>query len=422
MRLADYARSVRHTLVSNRLRAALTLLGTVIGAGSIVLLAGLLRSGEELLVMSSQRASESDLLHITRDTPPTNLFGKVRRELSRRDEANIEASPLLEDVRVNSEASRQIVATAVREGPVAPGLERDMRARLVSSSPDGLGLYHLVVAKGRGLLPADLEERRRTCVLGWEVWHRLYGDDTPLSGQTLRIDAHACTIVGVLKSKPIMGGGGDATWMWNRKILFPETTFDSMFQPDHTVATMYVRLADSRELASKVKTVEGLLSALLLRTHGAPNFKVKGENSSEGQEKLILGVIKGLLLSTALLSLLVGGINIMNIMLVTVTERTREIGVRRALGATPRAISIQFLLEATFIAGVGGLIGVGGGVALTWLVSFALSRSFGSFSFHVETWAIVLGLGLSMSTGMTFGLFPALKASRLDPVEALRFE
>jgi putative ABC transport system permease protein len=260
-------------------------------------------------------------------------------------------------------------------------------------------------------------------VVGWEVWHRLFGDNTPVAGQRLRFERHQCVVVGVLKSKPIMGGGGDETWMWNRKILLPETTFDAMITPDHGVSTIYVRLGTSPSLTKKMKLVEELLGQLLLRTHGAPNFKVKAQNDSEGQQQLILGIIKGLLLSTALLSLLVGGINIMNIMLVTVTERTREIGVRRALGATPRAISLQFLLEATFIGGVGGLIGVAGGIGLTWLIAFALAHSTGgTFVFHVETWAVTLGLSLSMSTGAAFGLFPAVKASRLDPVEALRFE
>jgi putative ABC transport system permease protein len=139
-------------------------------------------------------------------------------------------------------------------------------------------------------------------------------------------------------------------------------------------------------------------------------------------DRLILPIIEMLLLGTGLLSLFVGGINIMNIMLVTVTERTREIGVRRAVGAPPSAILIQFLLEASFIALVGGVIGVLGGVAMTGAASLALARLLGAWKMHVEPWSIALGLSLSLAVGVAFGLVPALRAARLDPVEALRYE
>src|SRR5262249_52285178 len=137
---------------------------------------------------------------------------------------------------------------------------------------------------------------------------------------------------------------------------------------------------------------------------------------------LIFSIIKMLLLATGLLSLFVGGINIMNIMLVTVTERTREIGVRRAVGATPGAILGQFLLEASFIALTGGVIGVLGGMMFSWLIAVVLTQAIGQWNLHIEPWSIALGLGLSLFTGIAFGMMPAIRASRLDPVEALRYE
>jgi putative ABC transport system permease protein len=112
----------------------------------------------------------------------------------------------------------------------------------------------------------------------------------------------------------------------------------------------------------------------------------------------------------------------MNIMLVTVTERTREIGVRRAVGATPGAILGQFLLEASFIALTGGLIGVFGGMFFSWLIALVLTHAIGQWNLHIEPWSIALGLGLSLFTGIAFGMMPAIRASRLDPVEALRYE
>lgn len=422
MRAADYARSVRHTLASNRLRAALTLLGTVIGAASIVLLAGLLRSGEEMLISSSQSASESDLMKITTEVSSLNVGDHQRRVLGRQDQALINESEVLDGARAATSSSLEYPAEPYTSHGAAPVTDKDWKVRLVSAAPDATSLYRLEIGKGRNLSAGDLTDRRRVCVVGSEVWRHLFGAETALEDQSLRIAGHEWQIVGVLKTKPLLGGGDGGTWAWNRKVLVPETVYDAMLRPDHSVDVLYVRLKKSRALSDKLRLAQDLLDQMLRRTHNVKNFKIESRNSSEGQEQLILSIIKGLLLSTALLSLLVGGINIMNIMLVTVTERTREIGVRRAIGATPRAISIQFLLEAMFIAGVGGLIGVASGVGLTWILSRLVSSGGGDFAFHVETWSVGLGFGLSLVTGVVFGLFPALRAARLDPVEALRFE
>jgi putative ABC transport system permease protein len=203
----------------------------------------------------------------------------------------------------------------------------------------------------------------------------------------------------------------------------PHTTFDAMFSPKHDAGRVFVRLGAQGALAQRVRAIESVVRGTLLRRHlGVENFKIEGEDGEANQERLILTIIKMLLLGTGLLSLFVGGINIMNIMLVTVTERTREIGVRRAVGATPGAILMQFLLEAAFIATTGGVIGVLGGMFLSWLSALALSSALGEWKLHIETWSIVLGLGLSLLTGIVFGLFPAWRAARLDPVEALRYE
>jgi putative ABC transport system permease protein len=423
MRVSDYLRSVRHTLSANRLRAALTLLGTVIGAASIVLLAGVLRSGEEMLIYSAQQATEADLITVRRNDADFESQLKFLRALSSSDEPVIEGSALLPGVVASGEGQEERVAEPVSDGLKALDVQPDFRVRLVTASESTVALYKLTVTKGRGLSAEDVAEMGRVCVVGSEVWARLFGADTPLAGQRLRIDGHLWVIVGVLKSKPLLGGGGGAneTWMWNRKVLVPQSTFDTLFRTHHGRNRLYVRLKNATELKKKLKIAEWVLHEILLRRHGVENFRIEAENSSEGQTQLVLAIIKGLLLSTALLSLFVGGINIMNIMLVTVTERTREIGVRRALGAPPRSIWIQFLLESAFIASVGGFVGVIAGIGLTWVTAHAISHD-GNFAFHVETWSVALGLLLSVVTGVGFGLFPAVRASRLDPVVALRFE
>jgi putative ABC transport system permease protein len=152
------------------------------------------------------------------------------------------------------------------------------------------------------------------------------------------------------------------------------------------------------------------------------NFEIESDARGEDQEELILKIIEVLLFGTGVIALFVGGINIMNIMLVTVTERTKEIGIRRAVGATPAEIARQFVLEAAVLAGAGGILGVVGGIAMTGALSLILTHVLAPWRFVVEPWAIALALGMATSTGIAFGLFPALRAARLDPVAALRSE
>jgi putative ABC transport system permease protein len=250
--------------------------------------------------------------------------------------------------------------------------------------------------------------------VGINVWRDLLDAPGSLDSVTVTVDGIEWPVVGVLRNKPAFGGGGaDGPWMWNNKVLVPRTTFDAIFTDGKKVDRVFVRVGGEGPAASRLPQARSAIEGTVLRHHfGVKNFKIDRWGKEKAQEDLIMGVIKTLLLGTGLLSLFVGGINIMNIMLVTVTERTREIGVRRAIGADPRSILLQFVVEAALIALVGGLIGVVGGIGLGWSIA----------SFHVEAWSVALGLGLSLLTGIVFGLFPAWRASRLDPVEALRFE
>jgi putative ABC transport system permease protein len=222
MRIADQIRSVRHTFAANRARSALTLLGIMIGSGSIVLLAGLLRGGEEALVATSQRAVEADLIQVRRDEPPPKQLTRTRRELGRRDADALSDTPLLDGARVASESQREVRAFLG---------SKKKRARLVSADPSALSLYRLELAKGRFLNDEDLAQRRRVVVIGHEVWRELTDERPTLDDLKLSIDGRLWTVVGVLENKPPLGGGGDGTWMWNRKALVPQTTFDAIYAP-----------------------------------------------------------------------------------------------------------------------------------------------------------------------------------------------
>ncbi|MCU1279653.1 MAG: hypothetical protein JWM53_3199 [bacterium] len=414
MRLVDQLRSVRHTFDANRGRTALTLVGIMIGAGSIVLLASLLAGGQEALLDHDQQATGSDVVQVDADEVPVKQTQKTRRELGRGDDRALGSSPVLLGAHVTSEKDRWTMARFHK-------LKK--RTAITGVEPVALSLHRLEVGQGRFITNEDLRQGNRVCVIGANVGHELFLDGAPALGQAITVDGSQWTVVGVLANKPGFGGG-DGPWMWNSKILVPRTTFDAVFDNAHTVDNIFVRIADgSAPLPMRIDLARKVIDASLLRRHyGVQNFKVDRESEDEEQFNTIVAVIKILLLGTGLLSLFVGGINIMNIMLVTVTERTREIGVRRAIGANPTSIMMQFLLESAFIALTGGIIGVLGGLALSAGTAMLLTKMLGAWKMHVEMWSIVLGLGLSVTTGVIFGMFPAWRASKLDPVEALRYE
>ena len=409
MRAGDLLHSVRF-VVADRARAALTLLGIMIGAGSIVLLASLLRGGEEALIRSNQDAVDADLIEVRREEVPLHQTRKTRRELSRTDGETLAASRALDGAEVGTESSRG--ARILYEG-------RKKRVTVVSANPSALALYRLEMHRGRFLHESDLADRRRVCVIGHEVWKELL-EEAPIDALTITVEGQRWSVIGVLAEKPYPGST-DSTNVWNRKVVIPETTYDAIFAVTHEVDRIRVRRradADAAPLAALRRVIE---STLRRRHFGVQNFKVEDE-SDHAQERLIFDMVKLLLFSTGLIALLVGGINIMNIMLVTVTERTREIGVRRAVGAAPRMILIQFLFESAAVSLIGGALGVTAGLTLSWASAALLDRLLGRWPLHVELLSIALGLGLSVVTGVVFGLYPAWRAARLDPIEALRSE
>jgi len=414
VRFVDQIRSVRHTFESNRGRVALTLLGIMIGAGSIVLLASLLSGGQEALMAANQGATDANLVRVDPDEPATKDLQKTRRELNQGDAETLDASPVLSDVQVTSERGKW---TKAIRGKQKKNISLD------ATAPIALTLYKLEVGKGRFLTDDDLRERRRVAVVGINVWNELLQHPDSLANATVTVDNVEWSVVGVLKNKASMGPSTQGPWLWNNKILVPRTTYDATFYNQHQVDRVFVRIGGVGPLAARLAAGRDNIESTLLRRHyGVQNFKVDRRAKDKAQEELIFTVIKILLLGTGLLSLFVGGINIMNIMLVTVTERTREIGVRRAIGANPTSIMMQFLLESGLIALAGGIIGVLGGLTLAWLTAALLTKMLGNWNLHVEAWSIALGLGLSVTTGVIFGLFPAWRAAKLDPVEALRYE
>jgi putative ABC transport system permease protein len=275
-----------------------------------------------------------------------------------------------------------------------------------------LALNNIDIALGRGFTPADEDHGTHNAIVGYDIIDNLLGDDDPI-GKEIRVDGIPYTIVGVGDRQGKTLGQSQDNW-----VAIPITTYQQTYGYNDSV-NIYARAAGNAEVMERAKDEVRVL--MRTRRHNAPgvpdDFEIETNDTFLDIWKQISSLFAWVVLGLASIALVVGGVVIMNIMLVSVTERTREIGVRKALGAKQRDVLMQFLIESASLALVGGAIGVLGGIAVGKLITIVVG-----FPTAVPLWAIFLGLVLAGAVGIFFGVYPASKAARLDPVVALRAE
>ena len=400
-----------HLFRTQKARFLLTVSGIVVGVASLVVLASLLTVGQEVLARASSEATGDDIITVSNDWRKV-MDNPDAKKLTAVDQQNIDRSELI------SEGTEVTGAYGLRDRTATFG-EESFSAMTMGVDDTAFSVYGLKMGRGRTFLSAEYGEMAHVVIAGSKV---LDGRIKP--GDTIRLEGTPYHVVGVMAEKAEMGPGG--RWSWNHRLLFPASTYRMELDPSRRPSEIVVKVALPVGYAGLLKdyvlSTRNVLDAILSRGRSAKTWEFEGVSDGQSTEELILLVIQALVYLTTLFSMIVGGINIMNIMLVTVAERTREIGVRRAIGASQQDILRQFVSETLAVTVMGALLGLGVALALLGVGTAALNAWVTEWPFRVELWAVGLSMGFSMVIGLGFGIYPAWRASRLDPVEALRTE
>jgi putative ABC transport system permease protein len=415
MNLAESVRVALRAIGANKLRASLTMLGMIIGVGAVIALMSI-GKGVQASVTSQIKGLGTNLLFIS---PGATQQGGVRTQAG--------SAPTLtdEDAQAIAESIPQVVAVApeAMNGGQIVANGQNTFTRLNGVTPTFQDVRNFHVAEGQFITPENLTARSLVAVLGANTRQTLFGDSDPL-GQAIRVNNVNLRIVGVMEPK-----GAQAQGNQDDIVFVPLTTMQTRLnrartaRGGNTVSTINVQLADDKKETSDA-AVQAIGDLLRERHRTAQDdFTIRSQEDLLATANQITGFITIFLGSVAGISLLVGGIGIMNIMLVSVTERTREIGIRKAIGAKRKDILSQFLIEATVVSIVGGAMGIligAGGSRLLNGIRFGPNAQ--PMQTVVSPDAILLAFTVSALIGLFFGVYPAVKASRLNPIEALRYE
>ena len=393
---------------ANKARACLTMLGVIIGVMSVVVLVAI-GQGTTASVTSSIQGMGTNLLTVSIQTRSSGRFGGFGgfggfNSSNQRGTVILTTDDVLswEDSDAIAAVSPTVSGTlTVKAGNV------NTSASIMGVLPSYEEIRNQGVSAGRYIIQADVDNRSAVCVVGVDIAEDLFGT-TDVVGNTLSIDGRKFRIVGVLESKGTSGGtSSDAV------VVVPFTLAQRMLEST-SITSISVSATDAASVDAAQTYIE---SYLYRRYQNDSSYSVMNQSEMLSAVEETSSTLSLMLGGIAGISLLVGGIGIMNIMLVSVSERTREIGIRKAVGAKRRDILLQFLVEAVVISGLGGLLGLALGTllmdALEGVLGMALTMSMG---------VVQLAVGFSMAVGVVFGLYPAGKASKLRPIEALHYD
>lgn len=405
----DFVETVKtafEALMLNKTRTALATLGIIIGIASVIALLSLGQAGQKAVEAQIQSLG-SNLLTIV---PGALRPGDFRSASGTANTLTWADAKAIQTSRI--QGIKNISAELLRRTTVTAGKNRT-NTQIVGVLPAYKDVRNLEMQQGSFFLQRDIDTYAKLAVLGPQVVIDLFGENVNPVGKTIRIDKLLFKVIGTTVAK---GGSGFSNL--DDVVLVPLSTAQKQLFGVDYIGSISIEVTES-SLSEQVRTDIGyfLLSRHKIADPANADFTIFSQADILGAAAQVTGIFTTLLAGIAAISLLVGGIGIMNIMLVTVVERTREIGLRKALGAKKKTIITQFLIESIMVTFVGGILGMILGISLSFIISYFIN-----LPFTLSASSILLAIGVSSGIGILFGWYPARKAANLSPIEALRYE
>jgi len=396
------------SILNNKLRTSLTILGVVVGIFSIIVIM--------TIITMLQNSIEDGLAMLSKNTFQIQKFDVMQgpnRDRSQRNRKDL----TIEEANKLKELLTEALYVGVEQwewGKIVKygNLETNPNTHIGGQTVDAMRTNDFNVEYGRDFRESDIQYSADVCILGQEIVEKIFPNMNPVN-QIVRVDNKPLRVIGVMEKQPEMFGESHDNY-----VLIPITTWQSMYGRYGKSVNIMVTAPDAESYNEVIESAIGHFRKIRKVEPGQPDdFSIFSNESMITQVNDITGPIKIGALAVSLVALIAAGVGIMNIMLVSVTERTREIGIRKAVGARKSSILIQFLIEAIILCIVGGTLGIVIGIAIG---NFA--GSFLSAQFAIPVDWVVIGITMCIIVGLIFGTYPAYKAANLDPIESLRFE